>query len=179
MNTREIKRGDIFMADLDPVQGSEQGGLRPVLVIQNNQGNRHSPTVIVAAMTTRKKSKLPTHVSMGKLSETAGSSLLMAEQLRTLDKRRLTSYLGHIDEEKSRQVDRALKVSLDLIKNEPVELSLCRDCAQQFYQSPAFQLRRKDHYQRMRHPCQFCGNARGMDYSVSMSGNQPWTQISS
>ena len=113
-----VKRGDIFYADLSPVVGSEQGGVRPVLVIQNDVGNKYSPTVIVAAITSQiNKAKLPTHIEIS--SEEYGlnkDSVILLEQVRTIDKRRLRDKLGHINEELMKQVDFALKISLGLIE---------------------------------------------------------------
>ncbi len=109
-----IKRGDIYLANLNPVVGSEQGGLRPVLIVQNNKGNRYSPTVIVAAITSSdQKPDLPTHITI--LPEQSGlhkPSIILMEQLRTLDKSRLASYLGMLDKETMRKADQALECSL-------------------------------------------------------------------
>lgn len=112
-----IRRGDIFYADLRPVVGSEQGGVRPVLIIQNNIGNRHSPTVICAALTSKmNKAKLPTHVEIeaGKY-QIVKDSVILLEQLRTIDKRRLRDRVCHLDEPLLSRVDKALQVSLELI----------------------------------------------------------------
>ena len=111
-----IKRGDIYYADLRPVVGSEQGGVRPVLVIQNDVGNRHSPTVICAAITSRmNKAKLPTHVELtAGRSLMAKDSVILLEQLRTIDQQRLREKICHIDEELQERVNQALKVSLAL-----------------------------------------------------------------
>ena len=111
-----IKRGDIFYADLRPVVGSEQGGIRPVLIIQNDVGNRHSPTVICAAITSKmNKAKLPTHVEIeaGRY-EIVRDSVILLEQLRTIDKRRLKDRVCHLDDEMLTRVDHALLVSLEL-----------------------------------------------------------------
>jgi len=111
-----IKRGDIFYADLRPVVGSEQGGVRPVLIIQNDIGNRHSPTVICAAITSKmNKAKLPTHVEIdaGKY-DMIKDSVILLEQLRTIDKKRLKDRVCHLDAEILLRVDRALAVSLDM-----------------------------------------------------------------
>jgi mRNA interferase MazF len=111
-----IKRGDIFYADLRPVVGSEQGGVRPVLIIQNDIGNRHSPTVICAAITSKmNKAKLPTHVEIdaGKY-DMIKDSVILLEQLRTIDKKRLKDRVCHLDAEILMRVDRALAVSLDM-----------------------------------------------------------------
>lgn len=112
-----IKRGDIFYADLRPVVGSEQGGVRPVLIIQNDVGNRHSPTVICSAITSKmNKAKLPTHVELeaGRF-QLVKDSVILLEQLRTIDKKRLKDRVCHLDGEILDQVDKALKVSLELI----------------------------------------------------------------
>lgn len=109
-----IKRGDIFFADLRPVVGSEQGGVRPVLIIQNDMGNRYSPTVIVAAITSRmNKAKLPTHISldMNKYNLTKDSVILL-EQIRTIDKSRLREKICHLDDEILDKIDQALRISL-------------------------------------------------------------------
>lgn len=111
-----IRRGDIYYADLRPVVGSEQGGIRPVLVIQNDTGNRHSPTVIVAAITSKmNKAKLPTHVELeaGKY-DLVKDSVVLLEQLRTIDKQRLKDKICRLDSEILRKVDRALEISLEL-----------------------------------------------------------------
>ena len=112
-----VKRGDIYYADLSPVVGSEQGGMRPVLIIQNDVGNRYSPTVIAAAITSRLgKTKLPTHIDVH--AERAGlsrDSVVLLEQLRTLDKRRLKEKMGHLDEDVMGEIDTAIAVSLGLI----------------------------------------------------------------
>ena len=112
-----VKRGDIYYADLSPVVGSEQGGLRPVLIIQNDVGNKYSPTVIAAAITSRMgKTKLPTHIDV--YADRAGlsrDSIVLLEQLRTLDKRRLKEKMGHLDEEMMREIDNAIAVSLGLV----------------------------------------------------------------
>ncbi|MEK3889610.1 type II toxin-antitoxin system PemK/MazF family toxin [Bacillus sp. FSL K6-3431] len=112
-----VKRGDVYFADLSPVVGSEQGGVRPVLVIQNDIGNRFSPTVIVAAITAQiQKAKLPTHVEIdSKRYSFERDSVLLLEQVRTIDKQRLTDKITHLDEEMMAKVDEALQISLGLI----------------------------------------------------------------
>ena len=111
-----ILRGDLYYADLTPVIGCEQGGVRPVLIIQNNVGNLHSPTVIVAALTSRnRKHNLPTHVPLNpKYSGLKAESILLLEQIRTIDKQRLKDYVCRVDKELMRKVDEALCVSLML-----------------------------------------------------------------
>ena len=111
-----IRRGDIFFADLRPVVGSEQGGIRPVLVIQNEAGNRHSSTVIIAAITSQMhKAKLPTHVELdSRYCDIAKDSVILLEQVRTIDKQRLKEKVCHLDSQMIRRVDEALRVSLEL-----------------------------------------------------------------
>ena len=111
-----IHRGDIYYADLRPVVGSEQGGVRPVLIIQNDIGNKHSPTVICAAITSQmNKAKLPTHVELDSSRYAlVKDSVVLLEQLRTIDKKRLRDKVCHLDREILRKVERALLISLDL-----------------------------------------------------------------
>ena len=111
-----IRRGDVYYADLRPVVGSEQGGIRPVLIIQNDVGNRHSPTVIVAAITSQiNKSKLPTHVELSaRRYEMVKDSVILLEQLRTIDKKRLKDKVCHLDKDIMRRINRALMISLEL-----------------------------------------------------------------
>ena len=111
-----MKRGDVFYADLRPVIGSEQGGIRPVLIIQNDIGNKHSPTVICAAITSKMtKAKLPTHIQISANDfEMDKDSVILLEQLRTIDKKRLKSKICHLDSEVMKMVDRALCISLEL-----------------------------------------------------------------
>ena len=111
-----VKRGEIYYADLSPVVGSEQGGIRPVLIVQNDIGNRHSPTVIAAAITSRlDKAKLPTHITRDAAScGLTKDSIVLLEQIRTLDKRRLKDRMGAIDHEAMNRVDNALSISFGL-----------------------------------------------------------------
>lgn len=111
-----MKRGDIFYADLRPVIGSEQGGIRPVLIIQNDVGNRHSPTVICAAITSKmNKAKLPTHIELNATKyDMDKDSVILLEQLRTIDKKRLKDRICHLDGEIMQKVNRALEISLEL-----------------------------------------------------------------
>ena len=111
-----VRRGDIFYADLRPVVGSEQGGIRPVIIIQNDTGNRHSPTVICAAITSRmNKAKLPTHVELEcSRCNIEKDSVILLEQLRTIDKKRLKDKVCHVDKDIIAKVDKALSISLEL-----------------------------------------------------------------
>ncbi|MBN7772894.1 type II toxin-antitoxin system PemK/MazF family toxin [Clostridium aminobutyricum] len=114
-----VKKGDIYFADLSPVIGSEQGGIRPVLVVQNDVGNKYSPTIIVAAVTSQlNKAKLPTHVEIdAKDNGLSKKSVVLLEQLRTIDKKRLKERIGTIDEELLPNVNEALTVSLGIAQN--------------------------------------------------------------
>ena len=120
----EVVRGDIFIADLDPVMGSEQGGVRPVLIVQNDRGNRFSPTVICAAMTSRLgKNDLPTHVWIAaQESGLQRDSLVLCEQIRTLEKRRLRAKAGHIQGLSLRRVNRALAAAMGISVQEEQQM---------------------------------------------------------
>ena len=112
---KAIRRGDLFYADLNPVVGSEQGGIRPVLVIQNDVGNHFSPTVVAAAITSRKaKNSLPTHILLENVPGLAPTSLLLLEQLRTIDRKWLRGYIGRISKEKMLEIDAALAISIGI-----------------------------------------------------------------
>lgn len=111
-----VKRGDIYYADLSPVVGSEQGGVRPVLIVQNDVGNKYSPTVIAAAITSqREKAKLPTHIEVQ--AESCGlskNSVVLLEQIRTIDKKRLKEHMGTLDDNSMNKINRALSISFGL-----------------------------------------------------------------
>lgn len=111
-----IRRGDIYYADLSPVVGSEQGGIRPVLIIQNDVGNRHSPTVICAAITSRmNKAKMPTHVEISaQRYNIVKNSVILLEQIRTIDKQRLREFVCHVDGHMMSKVNDAIRISLEL-----------------------------------------------------------------
>jgi len=114
-----VKRGEIYYADLSPVVGSEQGGIRPVLIVQNDVGNKHSPTVIAAAITSqREKTHLPTHIEVqAEKCGLAKDSIVLREQIRTIDKKRLREHMGRLDENQMSQVDEAIAVSFGLHYN--------------------------------------------------------------
>lgn len=116
MARKRIRRGDIYYADLRPVVGSEQGGIRPVLILQNNTGNQFSPTTIAAAITSRnEKHQIPTHIWIGgQIYGLYQDSMIMLEQIRTLDRKRLRDYIGCLDKETMQAVDRGLTVSLGM-----------------------------------------------------------------
>ena len=116
VNKLTVRRGDIYYADLSPVVGSEQGGIRPVLVVQNDVGNKYSPTVIVAAITSKiNKAKMPTHIELeGEKHGLTKDSVILAEQIRTIDKRRLKERIGHLDQALEYSVNEALRISFGL-----------------------------------------------------------------
>ncbi|WP_243343112.1 type II toxin-antitoxin system PemK/MazF family toxin [Anaerococcus sp. AGMB09787] len=113
----KIKRGDLFYADLSPVVGSEQGGVRPVIIVQNNIGNKYSPTIIIAPITSQlNKAKLPTHVKLkGNEYGLPKNSVALLEQLRTIDKRRLRDKIGSFDKDIMDKINNAIEISLDLV----------------------------------------------------------------
>ena len=115
---RTIKRGDIYYAELNPVVGSEQGGIRPVLIISNDIGNSHSPTVIIAAITgrTQTKAKLPTHTEVKDVEGLDRNSIILLEQIRTIDKQRLKNHMGTMPDNIMARVDKALAISLAMTK---------------------------------------------------------------
>lgn len=167
---RTYLRGDLYFADLDCCVGSEQRGNRPVLILQNDTGNRYSPTVIVAAVTgkTETKGRLPTHCYIGPENGLERPSIVLLEQLRTLDKRRLGNYIGHLDDEHMKAVDRALAVSLSLTHQEPdtLILCLCGTCADQFRNTGSYLLRRVNPGETRKDCCTYCGQRSGYDYEV-------------
>ena len=110
---KEIKRGDVYYAALNPVIGSEQGGTRPVLIVQNDTGNKFSPTVIVAAITGRQKKNLPTHVPVN-IPELPKDSIVLLEQIRTIDKQRITEYVACLSNSKMKEIEQAIDISLGI-----------------------------------------------------------------
>ena len=113
-----VRRGDVFYADLSPVVGSEQGGVRPVLIVQNDVGNRYSPTVIAAAITSQtSKARLPTHIEVFASAGLSKDSVVLLEQIRTIDKKRLKEKMGHLDDRLMEQINDALQVSFGLSDN--------------------------------------------------------------
>lgn len=172
MENKEIRRGDIFYADLNPVVGSEQGGFRPVLIIQNNVGNEYSPTVIAAAITSKPKTKLPTHVPLKNQEGLEKNSVVLLEQVRTLDKKRLGNYIGNIDRCQMLKIDGALRTSTGMKKmDKPIEMCLCPVCANIFYDSPEHFIKRADKHQEKKEMCMFCKSRRGYDYLIRKKYN--------
>lgn len=175
---KRIERGQIYFVDLDPVIGSEQGGSRPVLVVQNNMGNRHSPTIIIAPITSKPKSYyLPTHVLLPNELGLPQNSMVLLEQMRTIDKSRLAYLIGCANEEVMGCIDRALGISVGLHdlsdafrdeseRPEEMTLCLCPVCARQFYNSPDHILRRVDPLQSHKETCTYCNVRNGYDYII-------------
>lgn len=163
-------RGDMYYADLGTGIGSEQEGYRPVVIIQNDVGNKHSPTVIVASITSKKdaKPKLPTHYLIDAEDGLELPSLVLLEQLRTVDKRRLDSFIGHLSEKHIQGINHALAVSIGLIESVPKKLilCLCSTCAENFYGTGAYVLRRVHSQQEEKDTCTYCNHRKGFDYEV-------------
>lgn len=164
-------RGDMYYADLGKGIGSEQEGYRPVVIIQNNVGNKHSPTVIIASITSKRdaKAKLPTHYLIEAEDGLELPSIVLLEQLRTIDKRRLSSFIGHLSEKHIQGINHALAVSVGLIESIPNKLiiCLCRTCAENFYGSGAFVLRRVNADQTEKDTCTYCNSRKGFDYEIT------------
>lgn len=164
-------RGDMYYADLGKGIGSEQEGYRPIVIIQNNVGNKHSPTVIIASITSKRdaKAKLPTHYLIEAEAGLELPSIVLLEQLRTIDKRRLSSFIGHLSEKHIQGINHALAVSVGLIESIPNKLilCLCRTCAENFYGSGAFVLRRVNSEQTEKDTCTYCNSRKGFDYEIT------------
>ena len=164
---QEMRRGEIYHADLNPVIGSEQGGYRPVLIIQNNRGNQHSPTVIVAAITSQPKTKLPTHVPINGISGLEKESFVLLEQIRTVDKRRLDDYVGRLNRDQMNKVEKALRTSMEIKKlDKPILMCLCPVRAKPFYNSQEHFIIRADRDQTIKETCMFCNVRQGYDYLI-------------
>lgn len=166
---KEINRADVFIASFDPVKGSEQGGTRPCVVLQNDIGNKHSPTVIVAPITSRlKKRDMPTHVMLPKGNGFPTRSMVCLEHLRTIDCKRLTKFVTSLDGETMAKVDIALAVSIGLaqLKYDEVELCLCPACVKQFFETEQFIVRRVDQFSKEKDQCCYCNERSGFDYRI-------------
>lgn len=162
-----IRRGTLYYGDLDPVKGSEQGGYRPVLILQNNIGNEYSPTVIVAPITSRIKSKLPTHVKLKDMKGLEKDSVVLLEQIRTIDKIRLDEKIGCLNRFQMRKVDEALRISVGVKKmDKPILMTLCPVCAKPFYESDEHYIKRADLHQKFKSDCMFCNVRTGYDYLI-------------
>lgn len=163
-----VSRGDIFLADLNPVLGSEQGGLRPVLVIQNDTGNKHSTTVIVAPITGRQKPQMPTHVLLSSATELRPGSIALLEQLRTIDMLRFKKKIGVVDTSEMQDIDEGLLVSLGIeeANNNTLIMTLCPKCARFHRDTEGYIVRRLDWDQEIKESCTFCDSGLGFDYEV-------------
>lgn len=151
--------------------GSEQNGYRPVVIIQNDVGNRHSPTTIVAAISTRigTKAKLPTHYHLGSENGLSQPSMVMLEQIRTIDKKRLVQYIGILSETECRGLNHALAISVGLIPvtSKKLTLCLCSACADNFYGSGAYFLRRVNPASNEKELCTYCSQRMGVEYEIT------------
>ena len=169
--SRTYLRGDMYYADLGQGIGSEQAGYRPVVIIQNNTGNKHSPTVIVAAISSKAgvKPKLPTHYFINAECGLKLPSIVLMEQIRTLDKQRLTKYIGRLSSKHIQGLNHALAVSVGLSKPIPGKLTLCLcgACVDAFRGTGAFALRKIAPEQAEKRCCTYCGKNQGEDYSMT------------
>ena len=173
-----IRRGDIYFADLNPVRGSEQGGIRPVVIMQNNTGNRHSPTTQVVPLSTNvdKKADLPTHYKLPPVSGLDQPSIALAEQLATIDKSRLSGYIGHLDYFYLYGINKAVLISVgngclcdQLAKpyfREPMEMCLCASCDNTYFNDPNCRIYRKNPYQVEKDQCTYCNSRYGFDFII-------------
>ena len=168
--SRTYQRGDMYYADLGRGIGSEQEGYRPVVIIQNNIGNRHSPTVIIAAISSRVgvKPKLPTHYYINAEDGLELPSIILLEQIRTIDKHRLAKYIGRLSKEHINGMNHALAVSIDLISpvSQKLTLCLCGACADAFRGTGAFILRKTEPIETKKEICAYCGQNPGVEFEV-------------
>ena len=166
------RRGDIFVADLGEGIGSEQQGIRPVIVIQNDMGNLHCPTVIVAPMTSQgfKKHDLPTHCFLDQIEGLSEPSMAILEQIRTIDKKRLAEKLGHLTDTQMEEINQGILVSLGYMRAKPkaLEVCLCRRCLNNFCDTSKYIVRRKNPYQEIKGECTYCSYGKGYDYLITM-----------
>ena len=183
MKEKTIKRGDIYYANLNPVVGSEQGDVRPVLVVQNDVGNIHSPTIVVTPITKNlRKNPLPTHVIL--LSSAAcglgTDSLVLVEQIRTIDRSRLSGYIGRIGKKEQQQIDVALAVCVGIEqrrspKGELFDMCLCPRCENSFREAEYLLVKRG--WQEHKEPCDFCKVGKGLNFGVfNMNGGELYEQ---
>lgn len=163
-------RGELYYADLGKGIGSEQEGYRPVVIIQNNMGNKYSPTIIVAPVTTNHeaKAKLPTHCYIGAESGLDTSSVILLEQLRTIDKKRLGNYIGLLNRSHLQQLNQALAVSIQLTEASVnrISICLCSTCAKKFSGMGAFSLQQRNHSQKTKELCSACKQRPGVGYDM-------------
>ncbi len=163
-------RGELYYADLGKGIGSEQEGYRPVVIVQNNTGNKYSPTVIVAPVTTNHeaKAKLPTHCYVGEESGLDASSVILLEQLRTIDKMRLASFVGRLNRTHLQQLNQALAVSIGLKEYTKGRLPiyLCHACAKKYGSLGAFSLQQRNQGQKAKELCSACKQKPGVAYDM-------------
>ena len=170
MDRKLVKRGDIYYANLNPVIGSEQGDTRPVLVVQNNMGNKYSPTVVVAPITCNlNKKPLPTHVKIPAFSGLAADSLALVEQIRTIDRTRFDGYIGRIDSMVQSKIDTALAICVGIEKHradkgELLVLCLCKRCEGDFVDSGCILI--KKGWQKSKSLCNFCESKQGWVFGI-------------
>ena len=168
--SRTYQRGDMYYADLGRGIGSEQEGYRPVVIIQNNIGNKHSPTVITAAISSRVgvKPKLPTHYCINAEDGLELPSIILLEQIRTIDKRRLAKYIGRLSKEHINGMNHALAISIDLISPVPQKLTLCLcgACADAFRSTGAFTLQEITSERAEKEVCAYCKQGPGEHYNL-------------
>ena len=170
MKNHTYLRGDMYYADLGEGIGSEQEGYRPVVIIQNDVGNKYSPTVIIASITSKReaKAKLPTHYLINPEKGLELPSLVLLEQIRTIDKRRLGAFIGHLLEKHIQGINHALAVSVGLIEQMPKNLimCLCPACANNFFGTGSYYLKRITSDPVQKDVCTYCGQQLGFDYMV-------------
>jgi len=166
MRASQIKRGDIYYANLNPVIGSEQGDTRPVLIVQNDIGNAYSPTTVAIPLTRKiEKNRLPTHVLIPRSCGLDANSLALMEQIRTIDRLRLGTYVGRIGAKKQAEVDKALSVCVGLVKKSALlELCLCPRCESDFQNSGYVVVKRG--WQEYKDGCDLCRIGRGWNFAV-------------
>lgn len=167
----EYLRGEIYLADLGGGKGSEQRGRRPVMIIQNNVGNKYSSTVIVAALTSEieGKAQLPTHYHIGASNGLFKDSMILLEQIRTIDKSRIIHYIGQAPEKHINGINRALGISVGL--NDTVPICLCADCAKGIHISGAFFIKKVSHVKK-NNKCAFCRKKKTFIYNISLNTNR-------
>ena len=170
MNRKPVRRGDIYYANLDPVIGFEQDGTRPCLVVQNEMGNKHSPTIVIVPITRNlNKKPIPTHVTIPHISGLSADSLALVEQIRTIDRSRLCEYIGRINGVVQEKIDNALAVCVDIERNisqkaEVITLCLCPRCESDFWDSGCVLVKRG--WQKDKKSCDFCGTRNGLVFGV-------------
>lgn len=169
-------RGAMFYAELGSYVGSEQSGFRPVIIIQNNIGNRRSSTVIVAAISSRisTKAQLPTHYYIGTESGLEQPSIVLLEQIRTVDKMRLGNYIGRLTPKQMEGLDRALAISVGFIQppQRKIKLFLCKACAEKFSSTGAYQLRKIATESAAEVFCSCCNQRLGLRYKLLLKGRE-------